>query len=60
MGSKNHLPTPEKNGEKVDQSVWKQYEFILCNKFGEPRLNLEGNPITVIGLLLEDMITKLF
>ena len=37
------------DGEKTTP-VWKQYEFILCNKLGEPRLDLERNPIVVIGL----------
>ena len=38
----------------------KQYEFILRNKLGEPRLDLEQNPTVVIGLPLEDMVQKVF
>ena len=37
------------DGEK-SIPVWKQYEFILCDKLREPRLGLEGNPIVDIGL----------
>ena len=36
--------------------VWKQYEFILRDELGEPRLDDEGNPIVVIGLPPEDLV----
>ena len=40
--------------------VWKQYEFILCDKLGEPRLDLEGIPIVVIGIPPEELVQRVF
>ena len=40
--------------------VWKQYEFILPDKLGEPRLDLEGNSIVVIGISPEDLVQRVF
>ena len=40
--------------------VWKQYEFILRGKLGEPRLDLEGNCIVVICMPLEDLVQRVF
>ena len=41
-------------------SVWKKYEFILCDKLREPRLDKEGKSIVVIGLLPEDLVQRVF
>ena len=40
--------------------VWKQYELIFRDKLGEPRLDLEGNPIVVIGMPPEDLVQRVF
>ena len=61
--TKNGEPTPfvylRDDGEK-GPPVWKQYEFILCDKLKEPRLDLKGNLIVVIGLSPEDMVSRVF
>ena len=49
-----------KNGKTADPPMWKQYEIILCNEIGEPRLYPEGNPITVIRLPPKDTVTRVF
>ena len=37
-----------------------QYEFILRDKLGEPRLDLEGNHIVVIRMPQEEMVQRIF
>ena len=32
-----------------EEPVWKQFEFVLRDEFGEPRLDYKGKPIVVIG-----------
>ena len=46
-------------GEKTIP-VWKQYEFILRDELGEPRLDADGNPIVVIGMPPEDLVQRVF
>ena len=57
IGSKQSFVYLRDDGETTTH-VWKQYEFILCDKLGEPRHDLEGNPTVVIGMPLEDLLTK--
>ena len=40
--------------------VFKQFEFVLCNKFGNPRLDSEGTEIVVIGPSPNDVVSKVF
>ena len=40
--------------------VWKQYEFILRDEPGKPRLDDEGKPIVVIGMSPEDLVQRVF
>ena len=44
-------------GEKV-KLVFKQFEFILCNELGKPRLDPEGKGIVVIGPLPNDLVSR--
>ena len=46
-------------GEKATH-VFKQFEFILCNKFGEPRLDPERKEIVVIGPSPNDVVSRVF
>ena len=40
--------------------VWKQYEFILGDKYGEPRFDEEGTPVVVIGPSSTELVSKVF
>ena len=40
--------------------MWKQYEFILRDELGEPRLDAEGNPIVVISMPPKDLVQRVF
>ena len=43
----------------VTTPVFKQFEFILCNKFGEPRVDSEGK-IVVISPLTNSLVSRVF
>ena len=47
-------------GEKVTTAVFKQFEFILQDDFGEPCLDPEGKTIVIIGLMSNDLVSKVF
>ena len=40
--------------------MFKQFEFILRDKLGEPRLDHEEKEIVLIGPLLNDIISRVF
>ena len=51
------LKLPPKKGKELvflrdkgeEEPVWKQFEFILQDEFGEPRLDYKGKEIVIIG-----------
>ena len=47
-------------GEKVTTPVFNQFEFILRDDFGEPRLDPQGKKIVVIGPSPNDLVSKVF
>ena len=47
-------------GEKVTTPVFRQFEFILRDNFGEPRLDPQGKKIVVIGPSPNDLVSTVF
>ena len=46
------------NGEK--EPVFKQFEFILCDELGEPRVDHEGKEVVVIKPSPNDVVSRVF
>ena len=49
-----------RDDEEKTTNLWKQYEFILQDKYGEPRSDKEGEPAIVIGMPQEDLVSRVF
>ena len=47
------------DGEQITP-VFKQYEFIFRDNYGEPKLDPEGKPDIVIGPSLNDLVSRVF
>ena len=43
---------------KMATPVWKKYELILRDKYGEPILDPEGNQVVVIAIPPEDLVLR--
>ena len=47
-----------RDGEELTTLIWEQYEFILCDKNGEPRIDRQGKPLIVVGPPPKDLVLK--